>query len=256
MRAQKIARFGALLGRRSSMGTVDETQGKERSAFSVSTSWRDNGALGFGGRFWEVGRQKVHRFGDVTCMDNTQGGGGRKFGPIGRLLHPIQIIAQKRIIRRARIEIGMGHDGSIVKNGIAPSTASFFEPLFQLFHNQTISIRLFVKKAKCQFGRKATHQNALGLEAARIRYRLLAKRCGKGGRDRLYKGLISRINQIKTYLIRKERFLFGCLEKRRKDRGDWFRLVQELMHQDTQINLFGLQASGNDRQDIAAKGLV
>ena len=96
-----------------------------------------------------------------ACRNNSVV--GLSYLPIGCFLHPIQVISQKAVIGRSRIKIGVRRNGRRVQNGGSTAARrSFFEGLFESFHNQPIRLTLFVQKRKGDFRRKASDQDALG----------------------------------------------------------------------------------------------
>mmetsp|Transcript_25077 Transcript_25077/g.40654 ORF Transcript_25077/g.40654 Transcript_25077/m.40654 type:complete len:441 (+) Transcript_25077:417-1739(+) len=119
MFSQEGARLQAFLGGGARVTSVDESKSVQGSTLGVSSCSTDGWVLCIGiirwSGWWKVRFEKGHRLGSMTGMDDSHRGSGRKLGPITSLFHPIQIIPQKRIIRRPRSQIPMCRHSTIVQ---------------------------------------------------------------------------------------------------------------------------------------------
>ena len=82
----------------------------------------------------------------------------------------------------------MRQDGRIVQDGRATAAGSFLQRLFQLFHEESIGVIGLVQEGESQLSGETTGEYLEGLFVGQL------------GRDRLTKGLVAGVDQIKAQL--------------------------------------------------------
>mmetsp|Transcript_29983 Transcript_29983/g.46406 ORF Transcript_29983/g.46406 Transcript_29983/m.46406 type:complete len:404 (-) Transcript_29983:1369-2580(-) len=132
MFSQECTRLQTFLSGGARVTSMNESKGIQGSTLGISSSGTDSWVFCIGvvrrSGWWEVWFEKGHGLGGVTGMDDSHRCSSRELGPITSLLHPIQIIPQKRIIRRPRSQIPMSRHSTIVQYRI-PTHPPFLQCL-------------------------------------------------------------------------------------------------------------------------------
>mmetsp|Transcript_9882 Transcript_9882/g.17773 ORF Transcript_9882/g.17773 Transcript_9882/m.17773 type:complete len:281 (+) Transcript_9882:1803-2645(+) len=166
MFSQKGARLGSLGSGGARVAAVDESQSVEGSALGVTAGGAYGGVdsvwIVIGCRGGEVGFEECHGLGGVAGVDDAHGGGRGEFGPVTSLLHPIQIIPQKIIIRRPPHQIPMRCHRTVVQHRI-PCHGPFFQTLLQIRHEELVEMRILVQKRQGKFASESTGKDAMGV---------------------------------------------------------------------------------------------
>mmetsp|Transcript_31663 Transcript_31663/g.76646 ORF Transcript_31663/g.76646 Transcript_31663/m.76646 type:complete len:242 (+) Transcript_31663:1681-2406(+) len=135
----------------SRVAAMDEAQGVERPSLGVASGGTHGGMGGVGivgGRGGgEVGFEQRHRLGRVAGVDDAHGGSGRELGPIAGLLHPIQIIPQKIVVRRPPVQVPVRRHRAVVQYRIS-AHATFLQRPLQVRHDEPVRVRILVQEAQ------------------------------------------------------------------------------------------------------------
>ena len=97
--------------------------------------------------------------------------------PVACLLHPIQVVPQKVVVRRPRHQVPVGCHGAVVQHGV-PRHGPFLQALLQVRHEELVELAVLVEEGQGELAGEPARE-----DAARVR-QVLERGGGRRERER------------------------------------------------------------------------